>query len=63
MYLEDTRDKTKEYIKEYDDFVIITFWKPEIKNSIQAGWVHRVEDKKTKGVNNLVKKDKNNFFV
>lgn len=40
------RDKTKKYVKDCGTFYVITFWQPEIKNSIQAGWVHRVEDKK-----------------
>lgn len=40
------RDKSIQYIKDCGTFCVITFWQPEIKGVAQAGWVHRVEDKK-----------------
>nr|QBM02770.1 hypothetical protein [uncultured archaeon] len=40
------RDKTKEYINEYEKFSIVTFWQEEIPKVAQAGWCHKVIDKK-----------------
>lgn len=38
------RDKTKEYITEYETYKIIMFWIPETK-SIAAGWAYKVINK------------------
>lgn len=44
--MDSQRDRTKQYVKDGDGFIVITFWQPEIKGVAQAGWVHKVEDKK-----------------
>ena len=43
------RDKTKEYINEYEKFSIVTFWQEEIwqgkSKVLNSGWCHKVIDK------------------
>lgn len=44
--INDERDKAKEYINEYETFQIVTFYQEEIPKVANAGWVHKIIDKK-----------------